>query len=158
MAGKEGSRSGSRNRRGGKSTAPKKKIEKQVVKKGRNAKKGGQTAASKGSSGRGRSKSPVPKKNAQKQKQQQNKKQQKSKVKNQKGGKPQPRKEKAVTAEDLDRGMDDYWANSKDKAVVEKRLDDDMDDYWAAKKEGVEDRTDAASEEKKADDKEAGEA
>ena len=54
--------------------------------------------------------------------------------------------------------MDDYWANSKDKAVVEKKLDDDLDDYWAAKKEGGENSADGPSEEKKTDDKEAGEA
>ena len=54
--------------------------------------------------------------------------------------------------------MDDYWAKSKDKAVVEKKLDDDMDGYWAAKKERDGDGADGASEDKKSDDKEAGEA
>lgn len=154
MAGKEGSKA----RRGGKSPAAKKKPEKQVIKKGRNPKKG-DTTVSNGSGGRGKSKSPPPQK---KQKQQQ------VKGKNKKGGKPQPKKDKPVSAEDLDRGMDDYWAKSKDKAVVEKKLDDDLDGYWAAKAEGGEDGAnedtaafdvgDGVSDAKEADDKEAGEA
>lgn len=45
--------------------------------------------------------------------------------------KKEPEK-KPLTAEELDRQMDDYMM--KDKKVAAKKLEDDMDDYWAQKK------------------------
>merc|ERR1712194_592374 len=113
--------------------------------------------------GRGRSKDPVPKKNAQKQQQ---KKQQQKGGNKKKDGKPQPKKEqkqKPLTAEALDRSMDDYWAKSEDKTIVEKKLNDDLDAYWAAKKGGGDNEEaregsagDGTSDVKKSDEKEAG--
>eukprot|EP00934_Nitzschia_sp_Nitz4_P004070 Nitzschia sp. Nitz4//scaffold193_size40683//29294//29800//NITZ4_007502-RA/size40683-processed-gene-0.21-mRNA-1//-1//CDS//3329540288//4060//frame0 len=49
--------------------------------------------------------------------------------------KPKPEKKKPVTAEDLEREMDEYWQKSKDQTIVSKKLDEDMDSYWAKKGE-----------------------
>lgn len=136
MAGVERSSARTRGRRGG-SKSPaveKKKPEKQVAKKGRGAKNTG-PPAKKVPATRGRSKSPAVPKNAKKQ--QKGKKEVKGKGKS--GGKPQQREEKKpVSAEDLDKSMDDYWAKSKDKTIASKKLDEDMEAYWAAKKAGEE--------------------
>lgn len=89
-------------------------------------------------------------------------KQQRGKGKEEKGrGKAKDAKgkeeKKPLTAEELDRGMDDYWQKSKDTTVVAKKLDDDMNDYWAKKgKEGEEEtkeETPATEEAKPEEDK-----
>jgi hypothetical protein len=46
--------------------------------------------------------------------------------------KEKPKPEKQLTAEELDKQMDDY--HMKDDKVASKMLDEDMDDYWEKKK------------------------
>ena len=62
------------------------------------------------------------------------KKQQQSKAKKgPKSGKSDREKKEPLTAEELEKQMDEYWLKSKDKTVAAKKLDDDLDSYWAKK-------------------------
>lgn len=43
---------------------------------------------------------------------------------------PRRESQKTPTAEELDRGMDDYWIKNADTETASKKLDEDMDSYW----------------------------
>ena len=112
----------------------KKKPEKTVTKKGRGK---GKTPEKKGKTPEKKGKTPE-KKGKKPQQQKGGGKGPKGRGKSKgKGGKPTEKK-KPLTAEELDKSMDDYWLSSKDKAVAAKKLDDDMDAYWAKKGEAEE--------------------
>lgn len=49
------------------------------------------------------------------------------------GANSQERKKKPLTAEELDRNMDEYWLKSENKDAALKKLDEAMDEYWEKK-------------------------
>jgi hypothetical protein len=54
-------------------------------------------------------------------------------------------KKKPLTAEDLDRNMDEYWMKSENKDAALKKLDEAMDDYWEKKGKTAEEGADHAN-------------